>query len=339
MRPVFSVLNDSLINQIISEAIQLLQDPGVRVHNKEALDILAEAGVEVDFDKQIARIPEKIIHTALETAPKDFFLYDLNGNPAVHYGMDDIHFDPGSAAISILDNDSGAQRKAITQDFVNFVKLVEMLPQLDAQSTAMICSDVPEEIGDLYRLYLALLFMRKPIVTGAFRMDTWWVMKDLLSVVAGGEEALAEKPIAVFDVCPSPPLLWSDLTCQNMIDCARHRIPSELVSMPLTGATSPVTLLGAVVQHTAENMSGVVICQLANPGAPIVWGGSPSAFDMRQGTTPMGSVETWMIDCAYNEIGKSFGMPTHAYMGMSDAKIIDAQCGLESSGGSLLAST
>ena len=337
MRPVFRVLNDSLINQIISEAIQLLQDPGVRVHNKEALDILAEAGVEVDFDKQIARISEKIIRAALETAPKDFFLYDLNGNPAVHYGMDDIHFDPGSAAISILDNDSGAQRKAVTQDFVNFVKLVEMLPQLDAQSTAMICSDVPKEIGDLYRLYLALLFMRKPIVTGAFRMDTWWVMKDLLSAVAGGEEALAEKPIAVFDVCPSPPLLWSDLTCQNMIDCARHRIPSELVSMPLTGATSPVTLLGAVVQHTAENMSGVVICQLANPGAPIIWGGSPSAFDMRQGTTPMGSVETWMIDCAYAEIGKSFGMPTHAYMGMSDAKLIDAQCGLESSGGSLLA--
>ena len=186
-------------------------------------------------------------------------------------------------------------------------------------------------------LYLALVYMRKPIITGAFRTDTWWVMKDLLAAAAGDEQALAEKPIAVFDVCPSPPLLWSDLTCQNMIDCARHGIPSELVSMPLTGATSPVTLLGAVVQHAAECLSGIVICQLAKEGAPIVWGGSPAAFDMRQGTTPMGAVETWMIDCAYSEVGKSLGMPTHAYLGMSDAKVLDAQAGLESSGGALLA--
>ncbi|MCK4692821.1 MAG: trimethylamine methyltransferase family protein, partial [Anaerolineales bacterium] len=92
-----------------------------------------------------------------------------------------------------------------------------------------------------------------------------------------------------------------------------------------------------VVQHTAECMSGVVICQLTHEGAPIVWGGSPAAFDMREGTTPMGAVGTWMIDCAYTQVGKVLGMPTHAYLGMSDAKIVDAQCGLESAGGTLLA--
>jgi trimethylamine--corrinoid protein Co-methyltransferase len=162
-------------------------------------------------------------------------------------------------------------------------------------------------------------------------------MKEMLVAVAGGEQELAEKPIAIFDVCPSPPLLWSDLTCQNMIDCARAGIPSELVSMPLAGATSPVTLAAAVVQHTAENLSGVTICQLAKEGAPIVWGGSPAAFDMRHGTTPMGAVGTWLIDTAYTQVGKSLDMPTHAYLGMSDAKIVDAQAGLESSGGAILA--
>ncbi len=68
-----------------------------------------------------------------------------------------------------------------------------------------------------------------------------------------------------------------------------------------------------------------------------MWGGSPAMFDMRQGTTPMGDVATWMIDCAYVEIGRSLGLPTHAYLGMSDAKIVDAQAGLESAGGTLLA--
>jgi trimethylamine--corrinoid protein Co-methyltransferase len=337
MRPKLNILSDELAQQIIAEGFELLVDPGVRVHNEEALRLLADAGAEVDRGTRIARIPQSIVERAFETAPSEFFLYDLDGNPVVQYGGDHVQFDPGSAAITILDSETQEQRVPLTADFVKFVKLVEAIPQLDAQSTAMICADVPEDVGDLYRLYLALNYMRKPIITGAFRKDTWWTMKEMLVATVGSEEALAAKPIAVFDVCPSPPLLWSDLTCQNMIDCARHGIPSELVSMPLAGATAPVTLAAAVVQHTAECMSGVTICQLAKEGAPIVWGGSPAAFDMREGTTPMGAVGTWMIDCAYTQVGKVLRMPTHAYLGMSDAKVVDAQCGLESAGGAILA--
>ena len=337
MRPKLNLLSDALVEQIIAEGFELLMNPGVRVHNAEALKLLADAGAKVDFETQIAHIPEPVARRALETRPSEFHLYNLDGEQVVHYGGDSVQFDPGSAAINVLDSETQEQRQPLTADFVKFVKLVETIPQLDAQSTAMVCVDVPEEIGDLYRLYLALNFMRKPIITGAFRKDTWWTMKDMLVAMAGSEKALVEKPIAVFDVCPSPPLLWSDLTCQNMIDSARYGIPSELVSMPLAGATSPVTLAAAVVQHTAECLSGVTICQLAHEGAPIVWGGSPAAFDMREGTTPMGAVGTWMIDCAYTQIGKALGMPTHAYLGMTDAKVVDAQCGLESSGGALMA--
>ena len=107
--------------------------------------------------------------------------------------------------------------------------------------------------------------------------------------------------------------------------------------MGMTGATSPVTLAGTLVQHTAENLSGVVIVQLARTGAPVIFGGSPTSFDMRKGTTPMGAVETMMIDCAYAEIGKRLNLPTHAYIGLSDAKIIDAQAGQETAMGVVLA--
>lgn len=336
MRPTFRMLNESLVEQIIAEGMALLREPGVRVHNEEARRLLAEAGADVDEAALVARIPEAMVLRALETTAREFDLYSLDGRPVVHYGGDQVHFDPGSAALAILDPETNRPRVPTTSDFVRLVKLVEQLPQIDAQSTAMVCGDVAAEIGDLYRLYLALNFMRKPIVTGAFRIDTWSVMKEMLSAAAGGDRALEAKPIAVFDVCPSPPLLWSDLTCQNLIDCARAGIPAELVSMPLAGATAPVTLAAAVVQHAAESLSGIVIGQLARPGAKIVWGGSPAAFDMREGTTPMGDVGTWMIDCAYAQVGKRLGLPTHAYLGMSDAKVLDAQCGMESAGGTLL---
>jgi trimethylamine--corrinoid protein Co-methyltransferase len=51
---------------------------------------------------------------------------------------------------------------------------------------------------------------------------------------------------------------------------------------------------------------------------------------MRKGTTPMGAVETAMIDASYTEVGKSLGLPTHCYLGASDSKLVDAQAGLES---------
>jgi trimethylamine---corrinoid protein Co-methyltransferase len=337
IQPKLSFLPNQIVEQIIAEGLGLLVDPGVRVHNQEALGLLAAAGARVDFNAQTACIPEKIVWDALQTTPGEFDLFDTQGVASVHYGGEVVQFDPGSTAVAVLDHRSGKQRPPVTADFVRFIQLVETLPEYDAQSTAMVCQDVPSEIGDLYRLYLALLYMCKPIITGAFGKESWWVMWEMLAAVAGGGEQLAKRPLAVFDVCPSPPLLWSDLTCQNLVDCARKQVPAELVSMPLAGATAPVTLLAAVVQHAAESLSGLVISQLARPGAPLVWGGAPATFDMRSGSTPMGDVGTWLIDSAYVQVGKSLGLPTHTYMGSTDSKTLDAQCGLESAGGIFMA--
>jgi trimethylamine--corrinoid protein Co-methyltransferase len=121
------------------------------------------------------------------------------------------------------------------------------------------------------------------------------------------------------------------------VDCANWSIPVEYISMPLSGFMAPVTLVGSLIQHTAETLSGLAITQLTKPGAPVLYGGSPAVFDVRYETTPMGDIGTMMQDCAYNEIGKHLGIPTQAYIGLSDAKLLDAQAGLESSMGATLA--
>ncbi|GAF96415.1 unnamed protein product, partial [marine sediment metagenome] len=177
----------------------------------------------------------------------------------------------------------------------------------------------------------------KPVVTGAFTVESFSVMKDFQLAIRGSKEALKEKPLTIFSCCPTSPLKWSDVTSQNVVDCARYYIPVELISMPLSGLIAPVTLTGTLVQHTAETLSGIVISQFANPGTPVLYGGSPAIFDVRYETTPMGAVETMMIDCAYNEIGKYLGLPTQAYISLSDAKQLDSQAGLESGIGATLA--
>jgi trimethylamine---corrinoid protein Co-methyltransferase len=330
MQPKLLLLESDMIERVLEEAYQLLLKPGVKVNNAEARDLLATAGAKVDDDTNVVHIPAQIVHKALESAPREFYLYAADGSPSVKYGGDAVHFDPGSSGIAMLNPETLEHDTTETQHLIKLIKVAEQLPQYDAQSTAVICHDVPQQIQDSYRLYLALLYSKKPIVTGAFTNKTVNEMIDMLALVAGSKEAAREKPRAIFDVCPAPPLIWSNFASGNLIALARAGIPAEIVSVPLAGAAAPVTLLGAVTQHTAEVLAGITIHQLAKAGSPVVWGGAACIFDMKKGATPMGAVETAMLDCSYAQVAKSLGMPTHTYLGATDSKLVDAQAGLES---------
>ncbi len=334
MRPNLELLDGRLVERVLGEAFELLLDPGVRVQAPEAADLLAAAGAEVRGE--VARIPGSVVRAALESAPRAFALHDRSGEPAVRYGAGVVQFDPGSCGVHVLDPETLEHRSSRSADLVRLVQVAEMLPEYAAQSTAVICSDVPAAIGDLYRLFLVLLHSARPVVTGAFTAGGSRAMVELLAADAGGAEALAERPRAVFDVCPSPPLTWSAFGGRNLVDLARARVPVQIVSMPLAGGAAPVTLIGSVVQHAAESLSGIAIHQLARPGSPVVWGGAPAILDMRSGATPMGAVETAMLDVACAQVGRSLGLPTHGYLGATDAKVVDAQAGLETATGAFL---
>ena len=337
IRPKLEFLSKAFIQKIVEEAFEILEKQGVFVENNQALKLLKDAGMKADETTQRVHLTSRLIEDCLSSTPSIVRLYDRAGEKEFIVGGDHVHFDPGSAAITILDHKTQEERKAESEDLVKFYRLTDCLEHIDFQSTGIVSSDVPDLISDSYRLFLGLQFSAKPVVTGTFRVEGFKPMYDMLAAVRGSEKELAEKPLAIFDACPSPPLKWSNLTTQSLIDCARAGIPSEMISMGLTGATSPVTIAGTLVQHVAENLSGLVICQLAKKGAPVIFGGSPSSFDMRKGTTPMGAIETMMIDSAYTQIGKFFNLPTHAYMGLSDSKINDSQAGLETGIGAVLA--
>lgn len=328
-RPRIRFLSEETIEKIHLSATRILEKTGVMYNNQTALELLAQNGATVDFERKIAKIPSSLVEEKLKEAPSKITLHDRDGRQTLHVEKDNVYFNPGSTAINILDSETGELRKPVTRDLEDFVRLTDALNNMHAQSTALVVSDVPEAIVDRYRLYVVLKGSKKPVVTGAFTVEGLHDMKQMLSAVVG-EDKLSEKPLAVFDVCPSPPLMWSYITSQNLIDCAQYGIPAEIVSMPLSGATGPASLAGTIVLHTAETLSGIVLAQLSNPGAPVIYGGSPAVFDMKYGTTPMGAIETIMIDCAYGEMGKHYGLPTHAYIGLSDSKLVDAQAGFES---------
>jgi len=335
IRPKIQILDTEHKKLIFEEAKNILNIQGVYIENQEAIELFSQQGL--NHMERRFYIPPDLVGKCLKSVPSEVILYDRDGKENISLKNDQTHFDPGSAAIFILDENTGEIREATSKDFIRFSKIVEQLKYIEAQSTALVCQDVPKEAQDWHRLYIALSNCYKPIVTGTFRKESFSIMREILLACRLSEDDLAKKPLAIFDACPSPPLKWSDLTTQSVIDAAKSMIPSEFVSMPLAGATAPITLLGAITQHCAECLAGVVIAQLTKPGAPLIWGGSPAVFDMKYGTTPMGAIETMMMNIGDTEMGKFLNMPTNAYMSLSDSKVPDGQAGFEAGMGALLA--
>ena len=188
---------------IIEEALGILAKIGVFVENDEALLLLKEAGMNIEENRVF--ITENLISNCLKSAPSAIKIYDRSGDLKMNLKHDNTYFVPGSAAVYFLDSE-GAVRKPRTADYINLMRLTDFLPNLTAQSTAMIPADVPLQIVDLYRLYLSLLHSRKPVVTGTFDKKNFEPMKKMLMAVRGSEQELRRKPLAIFDACPSSPL-------------------------------------------------------------------------------------------------------------------------------------
>jgi len=330
------LLSEEEIERIHSTSIEVLENIGVAIENENAIKILADAGAKINPGKRRVYIPEELVNEALKHVPSEVRLSGLYGKQEIILAAKNVYFNPGSTALYMLDRESMRMRRPSSNDFIEFVRLAETLEYIHAQSTAMVINDVPDSLVDRFRLYLILKHSVKPIVAGAFTAKGVLDMKHMLELTEGEAESSEEKQRLLMDVCPSPPLKWSNITSQNLIDCAKLNIPIEIIPAPQLGSTGPATLAGLLVQHNAEFLSGLVIAQFVNAGIPLVYSGSPSIMDMRYGTGCVGNIEVPMLAAAYAQISRSYNIPSGAYLGISETKTIDAQTGLESAIGLII---
>ncbi len=320
--------------RIVAQAREVLAQVGVEVRSREALALLGDHGARIDASRRRACLPGSLVDRALATVPACVKLFDARGGATHDIGGDRVYFAPGSSALRLFD---GVMRPPLTPDYVRYAKVVSGLTRLPAQSTAFVPADVHPRISDSYRLFLSLLLCAKPVITGTFSAAGLGVMLDLLTALRGTAASLRDKPLAIFSCCPTSPLKWSADATEVLLACARAGVPVEIVPMPLAGFTAPATLAGVVTQHAAEALSGIVLHQLAVPGARLLYGGSTAIFDVRHETTPMGAVETMMLACGCAQVGRFLGVPTQGYIALSDAKQLDAQAGAETGIGAALA--
>jgi trimethylamine--corrinoid protein Co-methyltransferase len=337
MRPRLQILEESQVERVIDEALATLERHGVLIEHPDARQRLEALGLPADADTNRVRFPRAVVEKALASAPSSVTLYDRGGEPYATLEGDRVHFVPASSALRILDRRTERAREPRTEDFIEYVKLANGLKNIAYLSTAFIPKDVPQDIADVWRLYLALSFSRRPIVSGAF--TAWGVprMAEVMSFFRRGKDDLVARPLAIFTCCPNTPLRWGEDPICNIVDCAEWGIPIEVVPVLLLGMISPVTTLGALVLHTAEVLSGLTIAQLVRPGAPVLFGGAPASFHMQLMTNPMTAVEALQVYCGYAQVAKRLKLPCQAYMALSDSKFNDPQAGMETGVGAFLA--
>lgn len=336
-QPQLKMLTNDQISIVHEKALELLENTGVYFQSEEALNVLAEGGAKVDYGTKIATFPRQMVESAIKKVPSTFTLYSRGGVPTAVLGAGNVYFDPGSSGIRMLESDGKTAREAVGEDLVKIAKVCEAMEHIDLLATALTPYDIPKNIGDSFRVYALLKHSTKPFITGAYSANGVKAIRELLAADAGGYDELKEKPRAVLDITSIPPLKWTEVSCQNILDAASFGMPIETISVPLLGAASPATLAGSVLLHTVETLSGIVLTQLINPGNPMIYGGAPMFFDMKNMTTSLNSIETSLIAAACSQMGKFYGMPVHTYACLSDSKSNDSQAGLESAVSGILA--
>ncbi len=192
-----------------------------RSTTRRVLELLADHGAAGDRAGRAPASPGALVDQALATAPRSFRLYDVLGSETHDFSGDNVHFTPARPPFSCWTRHRRDAQAGPRRTTSGYVKVVSGLANIAAQSTALIPADVTEKIPDSYRLFLSLLYGEKPVVTGAFTIESFEIMHDMQLAVRGSAQALREKPLTIFSCCPTSPLKWSDVTSQNLVDCAR----------------------------------------------------------------------------------------------------------------------
>ena len=336
MRPTIRILDDAQLGLVLGESLRILEEVGVKISGEEMRARLSDAGFKTG-DSGRWSFPADRVRAAIDSVPGRFMLYDRNGDEYAEFGAGVSHFAPGSSGLNILDHRTGAHREATTGDFIEYIKVGHQLRNVRTLATAFSSQEVEPLISDAWRLYLLLCYTTKAFVSGAFSEHAVPRLVQLMSLYRRDAADLAARPMAICTVTAAGQFTFNEDSTQNLIDFVEAGIPVEIVPITLMALNAPVTLPGALAFHTAEVLAGVTMVQTIRPGAPTLFGGSAAAFHMQNTTSPMTAIEALRLTNASALMGKQLGMPTQAYTGFSEAKVLDAQAGAETALGALMA--
>ncbi len=326
-------LTQEQVERVHSASLEILENVGLLVRNEKARAIFAKHGCQVDAETQNVRLPRAVVEEHRKAMPPKFTFLARDPKYDRTIPDDSPVIVTGSSAPNIIDPETGGERRARSNDIARIACLINELPGHDVFSISTLADlpdDPPPGMFSLWRFYPALKHCAKPIRGNTPNPDELQQVLKLVEMIAGGKEAYRERPFVTHHYCPvvSPLTMDFDSTEQTMY-LVEEGLPVYGSIVPNAGLTAPLSLSGALAQGNAEFLALATLMQMIRPGAPLIYATLPTVADMRSGAYASGAIETGMLHMAHAQMARFYNVPCGGYIGLTNAKINDAQSGFE----------
>jgi trimethylamine--corrinoid protein Co-methyltransferase len=304
-------LTDDELFDIHLATLEVLEKAGLFIETDEALEVFDGAGAVVDRQQKIVKIPPYLVEDAIRSAPSKILLAgrDPRHDRVLEAGR--VHFTNFSEGIEVVDPYNGKRRPPVKADLADAAKLVDYLDEIDICEKAVGSSDVPQATLSLHNAQAMLTNTTKHCCVGP---GNGFLLKKLVKMagtIVGGIKNFCDRPVLSFTTCPVSPLKLINECCDIIMAAARSGSVINILSMAMAGGTSPVTLAGTLVTHNAEVLGGITLNQLTRKGAPVIYGSSTTAMDLKIGAASVGTPECAIISGAVARLARYYALPSY----------------------------
>ena len=326
-------LSQQEIETLHNHSLGLLERVGIIYNTPKALDVLAKLGCKVDYDRNWVSIPPEVVEWAIQQAPRVVRLDARDPQQAVTLDGSRPHHTTDSQGTRAVDFETGEVRPSQLTDTENGLRFADALDRAEIINVSVAANDVPAPIRNIQHFASAFTQTSKPIRTSVLDPEFVPYIIEMATIAAGGEDF---KPIFSTVDCTISPLMHDGKMTEACIELARLNVPIMVLPMPLAGGTAPVTLAGTILMHNTELLSGLVLFQAVNPGAPVIYGTVASQLDMRTGRYG-GSADGYIFGPALSSLAHHYDLPCNINGLATASNQIDAQYGHEATAGGMLA--
>jgi trimethylamine--corrinoid protein Co-methyltransferase len=320
--------NSENMRRIHDLSLQLIADRGIRFHSKAAQEIWHGAGANIVDD--VVKVPPGVIESALEKAPSSFTLCARASEFDLELDAQQTYYSQDGCAALVIDFETGERRASRTEDIERMALISDSLDPVDIVSPTVSAQDAPSDAMAVTELQACFLNSGKHVLTESVTSARdAQAQIDLASAVAGGKDALRERPIMSNFVCTISPLTQDAGGIEAALTFAHAGVPVGIYPMATTGVTSPVTLAGTIAVLNAEVISALALLQIAEPGAKVFYAGGPATLDLRTGSYVASSPEALRLRMMVAEMARFYRLPSIVGAGATSAKLPGAQAGWE----------
>jgi trimethylamine--corrinoid protein Co-methyltransferase len=327
-RPALGELEPADVDAIHEASLHIIEHIGIQLKHDHSQDVLRAHGASVD-DDGVVRIPRDVVESCLECAPASFTLHARNPDRSVQVGGDgDPVRAPGYGPSVIRSHDAG-RRDATLADYADLVRLAHVEDVISCVGFN-VCEPTDVDHADRRAAMLkqSLLLSDKPVMGSTQSAAAARTSLDLVRIAMDDPDL--EDPSVAGLINTVPPRGISTDMLGALVVYATAGQPLIVSSFTMAGASGPSELAASMAQTNAENLTGITLAQLVNPGTPVVYGVPSSNIDAQHGTLTIGTPESALFVSFAGQMGRYYDIPARAGGGLTDGKTVDFQSGTES---------